>query len=51
MILHGKSKPLAVIGATKTVDNAVISFGKMTTQGLVLFISLPLVGFKMTSQT
>jgi len=49
-ILHGKSKPLVVIGATRTVDNAAISFGEMTTQGLVLFISLPLVGFKLMSQ-
>jgi hypothetical protein len=39
------------MGATSTVDNADISFGEMTTQGLVLFISFPLVGFKLTSQT
>ena len=48
---QGKSKPLVVIGAIKTVDKADISLGEITTQGRVLLISLPLVGFRSTSQT
>ena len=46
---RGTQTALVVIGAISTVESADISLGESTTQGRVLLISLPFVGFRSTS--